>query len=84
MVKAESTLDKEKSYIACSVEVDGRGDIVLHEMAAIVQAFVKSNLQQAKPGHEMDVSLLIGRKLLDAVAESTEDFMKLKAKEVQP
>ena len=84
MVKAEAKLDKEKGFICCSMEVDGRGDIVLKEMEAIVQAFVKANLQQAKPGHEMDVSLLIGKKIISAVTESTGDFMKLKEKEVQP
>ena len=83
MIKARSEYKRDQKCIACSIEVDGRGDIALEEMCAIVKAFVNSNLQQAKPGHEMDVSVLIGRKLLDTIADSTEDFMQLKAKEVQ-
>lgn len=77
MIKARSELNKDAGCVSCSIEVDGRGDIVLHEMCGIVKAFVNSNMQKAKPGHEKAVALLIGNKIVDAIAEAAKDYMEL-------
>lgn len=77
MIKARSEYNKEQKCIACSIEVDGRGDITLEEMCAIVKAFVNSNLQHAKPGHEKDITLVIGDKIIDAITETAKDHMKM-------
>lgn len=77
MIKARSELNKDAGCVACSIEVDGRGDIVLTEMCGIVKAFVNSNLQQAKPGHEQAVAMLIGDKIVDAIADAAKDYMQL-------
>lgn len=80
MVKARSELNKDEGCVACSIEVNGRGDIVLHEMCGIVKAFVNSNLQQAKPGHEQAVAMMIGEKIIDAIAEAAKDYVELLGK----
>lgn len=80
MVKARSEYNRERRCVACSIEVDGRGDIVLEEMCGIVKAFVNSNLQQAKPGHEHAVAMLIGDKIVDSIAEAAKDHIELSKK----
>lgn len=77
MIKARSELNKDTGCAESSIEVDGRGDIVLHEMCGIVKAFVNCNMQQAKPGHEQAVALMIGNKIVDAIDEAAKDYMEL-------
>ena len=77
MIKARSEYNKDQKCIACSIEVEGRGDIALEEMCAIVKAFVNSNLQNAKPGHEHAVALVIGDKIVYAIAETAKDYVKM-------
>ena len=77
MIKARSEYNKDQKCISCRIEVDGRGDIALEEMCAIVKAFVNSNLQNAKPGHEHAVALVIGDKIVDAITETAKDHMKM-------
>lgn len=77
MIKARSEYNKDQKCIACRIEVDGRGDIALEEMCAIVKAFVNSNLQNAKPGHEHAVALVIGEKIIDAITETAIDYVKM-------
>lgn len=77
MIKARSEYKRDQKCIACSIEVDGRGDIALEEMCAIVKAFVNSNLQHAKPGHEHAIALVIGNKIVDAITETAKDHVKM-------
>lgn len=77
MIKAQSEYNKDQKCIACSIEVNGRGDITLEEMCGIVKAFMNAHLQNAIPGHELAVSIMIGEKIVDTVAQASKDFMRM-------
>ena len=47
-------------------------------MCAIVKAFVNSNLQQAKPGHEHAIALVIGDKIVDAITDTAKAYVEMK------
>ena len=78
MIRAKSEYKKDQGCIACRIEVDGKGDIAREEMCAIVKAFVNSNLQQAKPGHEHAIALVIGGKIVDAITDTAKAYVEMK------
>lgn len=77
MIKAESKYDEKEKCIACSIAVNGSPEVTLEELCAIVKAFMNSHLQHARPGKELAVSLRIGEKIVDTVAQASGDFMRM-------
>lgn len=77
MIKAQSKYNKDQKCIACSIEVVGSPTVTLEEMCAIIKAFMNSHLQHARPGRELAVSMMIGEKIVDTIAQASKDFMKM-------